>query len=154
MQVPNANVRSSSYYIAQMHVRCAKCGGQARVLALAVPPNHEMQVDGEWQSVDANALIFYVTELSDAVSLRLRERSPAFRLDRDQDPVDSHWTNHCEHCGGLFSDDELHCEPGGFMPSRTLDAEAIFLSHVSESLSACAAGYALEPEFFASMRRR
>ncbi len=154
MQVPNANIRSTSYYIAQTQVHCAKCGRQTRVLALAVPPNHEMQVEGEWQNVDAYALIFYVAELPEAVSRQMLERAPAFRPDCGEDPTGSHWANHCEHCGGLFSEDELHCEPGGFMPSRTQEAEAIFLSHVPEEFSACAAGYALQPEFFATMRRR
>lgn len=153
MQVPNANIRSPSYYIAQMQARCAKCGRQARVLALAVPPNHEILVDGEWQNVDANAFIFYVAELPDAVSRHLIERSPAFRLQQGEDPADSHWINHCEHCAGPFSDDELHCEPGGFMPSRALEAEAIFLSRIDQGFSASAAGYALAPEFFTSMRR-
>ncbi len=155
MQVPNANIRSSSYYIAEMQARCAKCGRQARVLALAVPPNHAILVDGEWQNVDADAFIFYVAELPDAVARHLFERSPAFRLQRgrDQDPDDSHWLNHCEHCAEPFSDDELHCEPGAFMPGRALEAGAILLSPIHEDFSASAAGYALAPEFFASMRR-
>jgi len=134
-------------------VRCAKCGRQARVLALALPPNHEIQVDDEWQSVGGNAFIFYVAELPESVSRRLFERSPTFRPQRGQDPSDSHWVNHCEHCAEPFSDDELHSEPGGFMPGRSEDAEAIFLSRIDEGFSASAAGYALDPEFFASMRR-
>jgi hypothetical protein len=153
MQVPNANIRSPSYYIAEMQARCAKCGRQSRVLALAVPPNHEIQVDGEWQSVDGDAFIFYVAELPDAVSRHLYERSPAFRLQGGQDPADSHWINHCEHCAEPFSDDELHCEPGGFMPSRVEEAEAILLARIDEGFSASAAGYAPAPEFFESMRR-
>jgi hypothetical protein len=153
-QVTNANVRSSGYYIAQMQVRCEKCGRPTLVFALAVPPDHETLFDGEWQSADANALIFYVTELPDSVGRHLLERSAAFRLHCGQDPADSHWANHCEHCGGLFRDDDLHCEPGGFMPGRAQEAEAIVLSHIAEGFSACAAGYALEPEFFAMMRRR
>jgi hypothetical protein len=152
MEVPNANIRSTSYYIAQTQVLCANCGRQARVLALGVPPNHQTQVEGEWQNVDANALIFRVTELPQAVGRHMLEQSEAFRLDRDQ--ADSHWANHCEHCAALISEDELHCEPGGFMPTRAEEAETIFLSHVPEELSACAAGYALEPEFLAAMRRR
>ena len=88
MHVPNANIRSSGYYIAETQARCAKCGRQTRVLALAVPPNHEILVDGEWQSVDGNAFLFYVAALPDAVSRHLHERSPAFRpqLGRDLSP--------------------------------------------------------------------
>ena len=153
MQVPNANIRSSHYYIAETHVRCAECGRQARVLALAAPHNHEIQVDGEWQSVDGNAFIFHVAELPDAVNRQLHERSPAYGPLRCQDTADSLWVNHCEHCGEPFSDDELHCEPGGFMPERVEDAEAIVLSRIDAGFSASAAGYALAPEFFASMRK-
>ena len=153
MQVPNANIRSSGYYIAETLARCAKCGCKTRVLALAVPPNHEIQVDGEWQNVDGNAFLFYVAALPDAVSRHLYGRSPAFRPQLGRDPADSHWANRCEHCAEPFSDDDLHCEPGGFMPGRVLDAEAILLSRIDEDFSASAAGYALAPEFFASMRR-
>ena len=151
MQVPNANIRSPSYYIAQMQARCAKCGRQSRVLALAVPPDHEILVEDEWQNVDTNAIIFYLAELPDAVSRHLFERSPAFRL-RGQDPAESHWVNHCEYCAEPFSEEELHCEPGGFMPGCVLEAEAIFLTRIDEGFSVSAAGYALAPEFFASMR--
>jgi hypothetical protein len=153
MPVPNANIRSPSYFLAQVHARCAQCGRQARVLALAVPPGHEIQVDGEWQDVAGNAFIFHVAELADAVARHIVERSRTFRRRQGQDPADSHWVNHCEHCAEPFSDEELHCEPGGFMPSRVLEAEAILLAPIEEEFSASAAGYALAPEFFASMRR-
>jgi hypothetical protein len=153
MQVANANIRSSSYCIAEMQARCAKCGLQARVLALAVPPNHEILVEGEWQNVAGSALIFYVAELPDAVSRHLFEHSPTFLLQRGQDPADTQWVNHCEHCGQPFSDDELHCEPGGFMPSRVEDAEAISFSRIDEGFSASAAGYAFAPEFLARLRK-
>ena len=52
----------------------------------------------------------------------------------------------------VFSEDELHCEPGGFMPSDALEAQGISLTQVEQPFSACAAGYALDPEFFAAMR--
>jgi hypothetical protein len=154
MQLPNANIRSSSYLIADTQVRCAQCSRPARVLALALPPNHETLTDGEWQKVDANAFIFYVGGLPDEVSRLLLERSAVFHQTCGADPEQSHWANHCPHCGGIFSDDELHCEPGGFMPSSTLGAQAISLTNVEQAFSAFAAGYALDPEFFASMHRR
>jgi hypothetical protein len=37
------------------------------------------------------------------------------------------------------------------MPSDALEAQAISLTRVERDFSAVAAGYALEPEFFASM---
>jgi hypothetical protein len=154
MQLPDANLRSSSYLIAETQVQCRQCSRAARVLAIGLPPNHESLTEGEWQTVDANAFIFYVGGLTDAVSRLLLERSAEFHRTSGTDPAESHWANHCPHCAGIFSDDELHCEPGGFMPSSTLEAQAILLTNVEQAFSAFAAGYALEPEFFASMRRR
>jgi hypothetical protein len=154
MQLPNANIRSSSYLIAETQVQCAQCSRTARVLALALPPNHETLTDGEWQKVDANAFIFYVGGLPDAVSRPLLGRSTNFHQIGGADPAESHWANHCPHCAGVFSDDQLHCEPGGFMPGSTREAQAISLTKVEQAFSAFAAGYALEPEFFASMRAR
>jgi hypothetical protein len=54
----------------------------------------------------------------------------------------------------VLSDDQLHCEPGGFMPSDALEARSISLTLVRQDFSALASGYALEPEFFAFMRVR
>jgi hypothetical protein len=153
MQLPDANFRSSSYYIAEMQAHCEHCSRPCRVLALALPPNHESLDDGEWQKNDANAFIFHVAGLPDAISRRLRARSAEFHQ-TSADPAQSIWANHCPHCARTFSDDELHCEPGGFMPSSILEARAISLTHVHQAFSALAAGYALEPEFFSAMRVR
>jgi hypothetical protein len=154
MHLPDANIRSSSFLIAETQVLCARCGGPARVLAISLPPHHESLTDGEWQTVDANAFIFYVGGLPDAVGRLMAERSADFRRTCETGAVQSHWANHCPHCAGVFSDDELHCEPGGFMPSSALEAQAISLTRIEFDFSAFAAGYALQPEFFASMRRR
>jgi hypothetical protein len=125
-----------------------------RVLALALPPDHETPVDGRWQPAQAHAFVFYIAELPQAVSRRLRELRRAFRMSAGEEAVDSHWANHCEHCGSRISDDDLHCEPGVFMPGGLGEAERICLTQVAEKFSAVAAGYALDPEFFAAMRRR
>jgi len=154
MPVPSANIRSSSYYVAETQARCARCGQICRVLGLALPPNHETLDDGEWQKVEANAFIFYIAGLADAVSRQLLESYAGFHQIQCDDPSESLWANHCPRCASVFGDDELHCEPGGFMPGDALEAQAISLIHVQQAFSAFAAGYALEPEFFASMRVR
>ncbi|HEY2780853.1 MAG TPA: hypothetical protein VGI90_08755 [Steroidobacteraceae bacterium] len=153
MHIPEANVRSPSYYIAQKQVQCARCGQRGRVVALALPPNHEMLVDGRWQTAGANAFLFYVADLPRAVSRRLIALSPGFGLARGEGQLDSYWANHCKHCHRIFSDDELHCEPGGFMPTQAEEAESIQLSHVRQGFSAIAAGYALDPEFFGLIKK-
>lgn len=152
MQLLDANVRSSSYFIAEMQMRCSQCAQPCRVFALSLPPNHETLVENEWQTVDANAFIFQVAGLSDAVSRLLFDRTADFHRTCGDDSSESYWANHCPHCAGVFSEDELHCEPGGFMPTDALEAQAISLTKVEQAFSACAVGYALEPEFFASMR--
>jgi hypothetical protein len=152
MQLSDANLRSSSYFIAEMQVRCTQCGEPCRVLALSLPPNHEILDDGEWQKVDANAFIFHVAGLPHAVCRLLLDRSSDFRQICGDVSSESRWANHCPRCAAVFSDEELHCEPGGFMPSDALEAQAISLTLVRQAFSAFAAGYALEPEFFALMR--
>ena len=154
MDSTDANIRSSSYFIAETQARCAQCGRPCRVLALALPPNHEMFDDGEWQKVNANACIFHVAGLTDEVSRLLLEHSAAFHQVSSADAVESNWANHCPNCAAVFSDDDLHCEPGGFMPSDTLEARAISLTHVQQPFIAFAAGYALDPQFFVLMRGR
>ncbi|HEX3602595.1 MAG TPA: hypothetical protein VHU43_00790 [Steroidobacteraceae bacterium] len=154
MHISDANIRSPRYYIAHTQAQCAHCGQWNRVLALALPPNHEMVVDGRWQTAGANAFLFYIADLPRAVSRRLTGLSPGFRLASGEGQRNSYWANHCKNCGRMFSDDGLHCEPGGFMPTQGEEAEAIQLSHVRQGFSAIAAGYALDPEFFGLIKKR
>jgi len=152
------NVRSADYYVARTSVPCRHCGLPTRLLALALPPGHEtLDADAEgssaWQPVHANAFLFYVQYLPDAVRFRLEQHSPFYRLAYSEATLNSYWANHCEHCGRLLGDHELHCEPdGAFMPSSETEASNVQLLHIEEPFAAAAAGYALEPEFFAFMR--
>lgn len=154
MQLPDANIRSSSYYIAQTTVQCMHCGQWTLVLALAVPPGHEMLVEDEWQAVDVSAFLFHVSALPKSVQRRLPQLSTLFRPARSAGAADRYWANHCEYCERLVSDDALHCEPGGFMPCAEDEAETILLTTVPQPFSAVAAGHAPDPEFFTFMRRR
>jgi hypothetical protein len=154
MQLLNANIRAPSYLIAETQVQCPQCARACSVLALALPRRHEILVDDEWQNVDASAFIFHVASLPDPVSGLLLERSAAFHPTSSDDSAESAWANHCMRCAAAFSDDDLHCEPGGFMPSSIDEARAISLTPVEQPFSAFAAGYALDPEYFTSMRRR
>jgi hypothetical protein len=153
MQVPDANIRSSSYYIAKTEAQCLSCDRWTRVLALALPAPHEILIEDEWQPADVSAFLFYVTELPEEVR-HLLQTSSFYRLSRVEDASDPCWANHCEHCDALVSDDELHCEPGGFMPGHADDAQAISLIEVRQAFRAVAAGYAVDPDFFVHMRKR
>jgi hypothetical protein len=163
----DANVRSQAYYVARTQGRCWHCGLSTRLLALAIPDHHET-LDGDtqadagcgepasnaWQPANANAFLFYVGHLPDGVQCRLIQLSPFFRLAHSPATLSSYWANHCEHCGTLLGDHELHCEPeGAFMPSSEAAAAHIQLLQVPEPFQAVAAGYALEPEFFGFMRK-
>jgi hypothetical protein len=163
----DANVRSHTYYVARTHVRCWHCGLPTRLLALAMPHDHETrdgdtQADADggdpasdaWQRAAVNAMLFYVERLPDDVRDRLNWISPFFRLAHSAATLNSYWANHCEHCGTLLGDHELHCEPdGAFMPSSEAAAANIQLQQIEEPFEAVAVGYAFEPEFFGFMRR-
>ena len=72
-----ANVRSHSYFVARTSTRCPHCGLATRLLAVAVPHDHEtLDEDAEygtgdcaepgaeaWQRANINAILFYVQEL-------------------------------------------------------------------------------------------
>jgi hypothetical protein len=154
MQVPDANVRSSSYYIAETEAQCLSCGRWTRVLALALPAPHEILIDDEWQAAHVNAFLFYVSELPEGVRRLLTQISSFFRLTRVEDASEPCWANHCQYCDAPVGDDDLHCEPGGFMPGHAHEAQAISLFEVRQAFRAVAAGYAVAPEFYAHIAKR
>jgi hypothetical protein len=157
---PEANVRSPFYYVAGADCRCWRCGASTRLLALAVPPSHET-LDGDsphlpeaWQRANFNAFLFYVERLPESVQTWLSELSRHFRLEYSTATLSAYWANHCEHCGALLEDHELHCEPdGAFLPLSETAARGIEILQVNEPFEASAAGYAFEPEFFRFMRK-
>jgi hypothetical protein len=167
LPLPGANVRSQSYFVARTSVRCPHCGLPTRLLALAMPGNHETldedaQGDAEdgaepspetWQQASTNAFLFYVEHLPDAVRDQLNRLSRFFRPAHSAATLNTLWANHCEHCDTLLGDHELHCEPGAFMPSSEAAAADIELVRIQEPFAAVAAGYAAEPEFFDCMRK-
>jgi hypothetical protein len=124
--------------------------------ALAVGAGHEIRDDesDDWESVDAQAFSFYIAAVSAPVHRLLSKLAPHFRFVSDESTGAAGWANHCEHCGLTVDDDLLHVEPGGhgFVPCSENQAAGVSLIEVAEPFEASAAGYALEPEFFAFMR--
>jgi hypothetical protein len=163
--LPHANVRSKTYYVARTGVKCWHCGRATRLLALAMPHGHEtldmdVPVDSgqnyaaAWHRAGFNAFLFFVERLSDEVQSHLSRISQSFRLAHCAATLNSYWANHCEHCGVLLGDHELHCEfDCAFMPSSESTAANIQLLRIREPLEAMAAGYAIEPEYFRFMSR-
>jgi hypothetical protein len=179
---PAANVRSQTFYVARGNARCWHCGEATCLIALAVPHDHEIldaeadeegdadgyadsdghaeannrdqPAPGAWQRANADAFLFYVEYLPDGVLDQLKQISPSFRLAYSAVTLNSYWANHCEHCGTLLDDHELHCEPeGAFVPASESAAAAIQLSSVQAPFQAAAAGYAPAPEFLRFMPR-
>jgi hypothetical protein len=98
---------------------CIHCGEWTHLVALAVPPDHEVLVDSAWERSAQGAWLFYVEDLSESVQATVRELAPWYRLAPSEARGAAYWMNHCEHCGAPQEDHELHCEPGGaFMPAR------------------------------------
>jgi hypothetical protein len=156
-----ANVRAAGYFVARTHTTCRRCRKSTRLMAVALPQDHqtlqEGSDDGEhcavWQFAAGYALLFYIEHLCDGVRRRLIRLSPFFRLTYSPSTLNSYWANHCEYCDALLEDHDLHCEPGGaFMPSSATAAAHIELQHILEPFAARASGYAFEPAFFALMR--
>ncbi len=160
------NIRSPNYLIARTNGVCWHCLESTRLIALALPQDHETlnpdpDTDTEggelaadtWQLAKLNAFVFYVEYLPQAVRNRLLPLSPFYRLARSAPEMSSYWSNHCEVCGSLQGDHELFCEPGGaFTPANENAAAAIELMRVDAPFEAAAAGYAYQPEFFEFMR--
>ena len=156
--IDDANVRGPAYYVASARVNCQHCGIATVVMALAVPHDHETrQEDGDiepWQRVSVAAMLFYVTSLPIAVQARLSRLSSRYQPASSDAALGSYWSNHCDHCGVLLGDHDLHCEPdGAFVPSSAAQAQEIQILRIPEPFEAAATGYALEPEFFEFMRK-
>jgi hypothetical protein len=105
-----------------------------------------------WRIANDNAFLFYVEYLPAGVGNRLRQFTRSYRLSDCDGTAGSYWANHCEHCGSLFDDQELFCEPdGAFLPTDESSAACIHLVPIDEAFEAVAAGYAYEPCFFSAM---
>ena len=157
------DVRSGRYLIARTMGRCAQCGRSTPLVALCLPPGHEVwevdedappeSSDGSWNEVKRHAFLFHVDNLCTPAQRRLREIAPGYDFGRDDD-LGAYWANHCEHCGCQLDDNELFCEPdGGFLPTSAERARLVHLSCIGEAIEAHAAGLADEPEFFDCMSR-
>jgi hypothetical protein len=145
--------RSGRYLIATSVCNCRHCGGTTRVVALCLPPGHEIfdAEDGSWNEAPSFALLFQVEWIPVAVQRRLSELAPGYGPDGNEVPVR---VNHCEICARPIGDDELFCEPGGaFLPTSEAAAGHIRLTRVAEGITVSAGGYAEEPAFFPVMGR-
>jgi hypothetical protein len=152
-ELHDSNIRSPAFFIARTTAVCGQCGEPTRLIALALPQDHETLDADDWQHANLTAFIFYVVCLPQPVRNQLLQVAPFYRLDRSESTLSSYWSNHCERCDSLQDDHELFCEPdGAFTPTDEKSAAAIELMQVAAQFEAVAAGYAYQPEFFSFMR--
>ena len=99
------NIRSSRYFVAETVGTCGCCRASTGVLALALPPGHEILAwdpDAEieelaqdtWEGAPCHAFLFYIGHLSDAVQRRLKGFSSGYRFIHSA-ALGSYWANHC-----------------------------------------------------------
>jgi hypothetical protein len=128
------------------------------VVALAVPPGHDLMADEAWGPGTGEAWLFHVESIPVRVRQRLALLAPWYRPargfagepEREGDSAGPCWRNHCEHCDAPLDDHDLHCEPGGaFAPAVTLAVAGAVLRivrwDVDEPLEVVAGGYGEDP---------
>jgi hypothetical protein len=134
---------------------CAHCRRETAVFAIALPRDHEVldveSVADAWTPAPAGALVFHVERLSTPVQSRLRILAPLYRRDYSCTTGGAHWINHCQKCGSLQEDHDLHCEPeSAFMPTTAEAAAAIQVIEVRDAFAAAVAGYSYDVHIFGS----
>jgi len=159
------NRRAQRFFVAQTRGVCNDCNRSTPLVAVGLWPGHEaLELDEDapddahavdrWEVAHHAAFLFHVAYLSSNAQSRIMAICPAYALDHDESGDELCWTNHCEHCGAPFDDQDLFCEPGGaFLPVSEADAGLIQIRNLEEAIAAVAAGDAPEPPFFDSMPR-
>jgi hypothetical protein len=114
---------------------------------------YESLTEERWICEDAAALLFYVECLSNEAGNVVRELAPRFRVDYST-PVDrNYWVNHCQHCGTIQEDHDLHCEPdAAFLPTSVHAAEQILTVAVQVPFLARAGGISEQLSFLLPTR--
>jgi hypothetical protein len=164
-ELAGINFRSHHYCIARTAGMCRQCHGETVLVALMLPPKHEVLSideeeaptgddasigDGVWESVPRHAFLFYIEFLPDEVRQHLQFLAPMYRFAASPATQGFQWANHCGHCGAFQEDHDLFCEPeGAFSPVSPAAAARIELLPVPEALAVSAAGYAIDPQYVA-----
>ena len=136
--------------IVESRILCTQCNVVTAVFAFALPAGYEsLNVDdntpddemGSWEAPGVGAILSYVDHLPESIANRIRTLTSHYRIDRDIASGEAFWLNHCEHCGALIEEEELHGDldgPFGPMPCEGL--KALRLHDVREPFEACAGG--------------
>jgi hypothetical protein len=137
------NLRADSFCVATTLQTCRHCGHSTRLVAVVLPPGHEVlewdddAIDDEIvddEIIDDEIIDDHTESHADSAGTWQVAAQPAFlfhiaylpehvqrrmcaataySVERGAPADESCWANHCEHCGAYFDDQELFCEPGG-----------------------------------------
>jgi hypothetical protein len=156
-QQSDINLRCTSYFIAQSVRTCWHCDRDSHVFSFLLPSGHQTRQESDesahWEPQEAEAIIYYITQIPESVQMRMRSVTVHYRNDFSKTTQSFYWMNHCEHCGMKQGDFELFEEfDTPFCPINPRDASRILLRSVSEAFEASAASIAYEPGFFERMR--
>lgn len=158
----SVNVRSTSYWIAQLPEFCWKCRENIQVFGLILPRGYEVLLDDDrepdedeedfWEEMEDTAILTYIEYLSPMAESRIVALAPHYRRATGERDPHWYWTNHCSVCGIKQGDHWLFREPsGGFLPTEFRQARDIRLHRINSSLEASAAY--TEAEAFAYLWR-
>jgi hypothetical protein len=102
----------------------------AKAVALACinpeEPGEEVSSVEEIGGKDEPVILSDLKKVPDLLLGQLRVIQPHIEWRFSRTAGDSYWANICPHCGALFGDFFLHCEPGGaFFPEDDDNASRI-----------------------------
>ncbi len=156
------NVRASRYHIVRSSAACPRCKLEGILVALMVPPEHELRSaemddagpasEPGWETVSSSALLFHLEALPSAVEHRLGEQASTFKRAAGAVSLSGCWANHCSFCSQAWPDEDCFCEPGGaFLPASPEELEKLSIITVAEPFAALVGGYAPDPDFMAAL---
>jgi len=133
-------------YIAQTTVQCMSCGQWTGLWRWRCLHSRTL-IEDDGSPPDVSAFVFDVTELPESggansvadflLSFGVRRGGTRSLAGQFIASIATRWVN----------DDELHCEPGGFMPADQKSAGYFALGD-SQAFEAVSAGYAVDQRFF------
>jgi hypothetical protein len=133
------NFRSPNYMVAYTQGICAQCGASTPLVALALPPGHEVHDveggegvkgveggEGVWSVASGRAFLFFVECIPETVLHRMRAVAPAYRLSRPAEAAPPDAGAAPPDAGAAPADDAPHwanhCETCG----RAFDDDELF----------------------------
>jgi hypothetical protein len=156
------NVRSATYYIAQVPEPCWECQHPIPVFGFFLPKGYQVLMDEDrepdepeedfWEEMEDVGLLSYIEYLTPTVQSRILAIAPHYKRVWSKAAGLWYWMNHCSKCGIQQGDHYLFREPAvGLLPTQFRGAREIRLHRIDQPLEA-AASYG-EAESFADLWR-